>query len=499
MNTPVCRWRRRAVVAFAALGAVAWLPGCTSPPPSSSLCAGDVSIARVDITIVSVPSTGTRTLTLSRLFSSTAPFGDSWVETLFTAPTPLVVGQTYTAAQQTTGLVDLGRCLDLQASPGVEYTVAAYPVTDPQVMALYALQGGRLSQGTNRGTLPAAPRTPVDVVGLSGATDLSAGGFHSCAVTAGGGVTCWGRNSDGQLGDGATTWSKVPVEVVDLGGVTQVDAGMDHTCAVQAAGSVECWGANDSGGLGDGTTTGRLVPGPVPGLTGVLKVSAGYGHTCALLVGGTLKCWGGNHLGQLGDGTTTDRTAPVDVVGVTGATDVAVYFGHSCAVVAGGGVKCWGGNDTGQLGDGTTSASPSPVDVVGLSGATQVAVGYGHSCAATLDGGVECWGWNHGGHLGDGTWTDSFTPVAAAGLAGTTQLTAGFSHACAVDDGTVQCWGSGPLGTGSPASAGVPTPVVGPVVAAKVSGGNFHTCALVAGGAVKCWGDDFYGQLGDGG
>jgi len=138
----------------AVLGAAAFLPGCVAPPPSSSLCAGDVSIARVEITIVSVPSTGTGTLTLSRFSSFNRPFGESGWETLFTAPTPLAVGQTYTAAQQTSGLVDLGRCLDLEVSPGVQYTVAAYPVTDLQAMAIYALQGGRLDSGLNRGSLP---------------------------------------------------------------------------------------------------------------------------------------------------------------------------------------------------------------------------------------------------------------------------------------------------------------------------------------------------------
>jgi alpha-tubulin suppressor-like RCC1 family protein len=129
--------------------------------------------------------------------------------------------------------------------------------------------------------------------------------------------------------------------------------------------------------------------------------------------------------------------------------------GHTCAVVRGGGVKCWGGNWSGQLGNGTTiDHSNIPVDVVGLSGgASTVSAGNGHSCVLTMAGGVKCWGSNDYGQLGDGTRTNRNSPVDVVRLPGRIS---------------------------------------------SVSAGYSHTCALTVGGGVKCWGKNYWGQLGDG-
>jgi YD repeat-containing protein len=362
---------------------------------------------------------------------------------------------------------------------------------------------GRLGDGTT-----VQRSTPVNVSGFTnGGSPIDAGGFHTCGMTSGGGVKCWGLNSAGQLGDGTYTGRIIPVNVSGLSGLaTTVSAGYQHTCALTAGGGVKCWGANGSGELGDGTTTLRLTPVDVSGLSsGVVSIAVGTRHTCALTAGGGVKCWGQNLYGQLGDGTTTNRTAAVDVSGLTSGV-IAISGGeyHSCALTASGGVKCWGGNYNGQLGDGTTTQRLTAVSVSGLtSGVNAISAGNFHSCALTAVGGLKCWGFNPHGQLGNGTTNQSLVPVDVSGLtSGATSVTAGINQTCAqTSAGGMKCWGlnsDGRLGDGTTTQRTTPVDVSGLSSGALAATTGFnHSCAL-AGVYQKCWGDNTYGQVGDG-
>ena len=238
----------------------------------------------------------------------------------------------------------------------------------------------------------------------------------------------------------------------------------------------------------------------------VTSVAAGGDHTCALTSDGGVLCWGANDSGQLGNGLLENQLMPVPAAGMSsGVVQVAVGYAHSCALTAFGAVHCWGGNAFGQLGDGTTGSRPTAGPVVGLAtGVSSIAAGANHTCALMTAGTVVCWGENGHGELGDGTTTQRSTPVPVNGIPNpVVTVAAGWSHTCAiVTGGALLCWGDNEFGQLGVATAPVqPTPVaptgLGSGVA-SVAGGLAHTCAVTTAGAVLCWGNNLHGELGDG-
>ena len=234
--------------------------------------------------------------------------------------------------------------------------------------------------------------SPVSVVG--GFTDwcqISAGQRFSAAVRSNGSIWTWGCNTFGQLGDGTTVSRSSPVSVV--GGFTnwcQVSAGTSHIIGIRTNGTLWAWGSNTQGQLGDGGfTASRLSPvSVVGGFTDWCQVSNSYSPSFAIRTNGTAWGWGYNASGQLGNNSTVARSSPVSVVG--GFTDwcqVSAGSSHTIGLRTNGTLWAWGSNNSGNLGNNSTTSRSSPVSVVGgFNDWCQIAAGGSHTVGIRTTG-----------------------------------------------------------------------------------------------------------------
>jgi alpha-tubulin suppressor-like RCC1 family protein len=318
------------------------------------------------------------------------------------------------------------------------------------VRAWGANGSGQLGDGTTT-----SRDVPVAVSGLSGAIAIAGGWEHSLALLSNGKVMAWGKNRGGELGNGTTVSSDVPVEVTGLSEEAKaIAAGNEFSLALLKSGKVMAWGRNDEGELGNGTTVSSDVPVEVKGLSEEAKaIAAGKLHSLAVLKGGAVMAWGKGNDGELGNGAEKSSAAPVAVSGLSNVAAVAAGGNHSMAVLEGSGkVMAWGENSVGELGDGsstgpelcgsTTPCAKTPVQVSGLSGATAIAAGEEHSLALLSDGALMAWGSNLRGQLGTGTSTGpevcgieltscSTKPLHVTALADVKGIGAGNAHSLA--------------------------------------------------------------------
>lgn len=387
-----------------------------------------------------------------------------------------------------------------------------------------------------------------------------AGNDRTCALLEGGYLKCWGVNIGGVLGYGHTQHigDNEPASaagIIDVGGeILTAGMGFRHTCVLLKGGSVRCWGQDRTGSLGTGMTGGDAclneqqkydctlgpaccigddeLPSSAPPVDvgGVaIELAVGSDHACVLLESGDVRCWGNGFLGPLGLGTienvgddeVPNAKGPVSV----GGTVTQIYTGaySTCAQLNTGDIRCWGKNGSCELGLGVGYVEndigddelPSSLPPVPIGGpVTFLAPRSFHTCALLEDKHVKCWG--NAGYLGNGNkmylgCVPGDLPTPDVDVGGVVAELAGGGeahHNCVrLNDGTVRCWGPGSfgaLGYGNEEDVGdgpgemPPEPVMIGGTAASVSVGLSHTCVILTNNELRCWGYNFFGQLGYG-
>ncbi|MFI5218321.1 MAG: T9SS type A sorting domain-containing protein [Bacteroidia bacterium] len=332
---------------------------------------------------------------------------------------------------------------------------------------------------------------PVPVNILTNLITVSAGWEHSLALKNDGTMWAWGYNGFGQLGDGSTADKWNPVQVNILTNVSAISRGHLHThsLAAKSDGTAWAWGRNLNGQLGDGTNINKSNPVQVHGagnvgfLTGITAVAGGHDYSLALKNDSTVWSWGANSFGQLGINTTITVDYPFQVHGtgnvgfLADIISIAVGDWSSLALKSDSTLWAWGYNGGGRLGDNTTINRYTPVQVMGpggagfLTGITVIAAGESHFIALRYDGSVWAWGRNADAQVGDSTNTDRWTPEQVHGpgnvgfLANIVAISGGARHSVALkNDGTLWAWGdnsNGQLGDGTYIDRWIPVQVTG--------------------------------------
>ncbi len=355
---------------------------------------------------------------------------------------------------------------------------------------------------------------------------ISLGRDHTCGLTNGGILYCWGLSRYGQLGVGAvnllpgndSAFLPTPSAVAGGHAFVQTTAGDHYHCALTSGGAAFCWGLNSQGQLGTGDTLARSVPtAVVGGITfaslsggglGVVgspegATSGGTSGTCGLTSPGAAYCWG-YIVPNTTSGTLDSSLTALPVPGGLSFTQLTSGRLHTCGLATAGAAYCWGSNANGQFGNGTsTSSGITPVLAAGGMVFKKVAAGDLYTCGLTPAGAAYCWG---AGELGNGTTSPSLVPVAVSGGLAFTDINAGPDDGVGVcgiiSGGAAYCWGgntAGGLGDGTTTERLVPTAVTGGILFTQVIPSRFrHTCGISTSGTVYCWGYNSFGQLADG-
>jgi alpha-tubulin suppressor-like RCC1 family protein len=365
-------------------------------------------------------------------------------------------------------------------------------------------------------------RPSSDLIGDGTWVGISAGHLHTCALKSDGVSFCWGNNDVGQLGNGGTSLERRPSVVAGALRFSSISVGSDRSCGLTGEGDSYCWGYNGGGQLGDGRRTfAQREPTLTLGGLTFASISPRGSHTCGLTRTGDGYCWG--YLGSwLGFPSDTDPLVPTPISEALKFVDLAAGGAHTCGIAVNGTTLCWGDNLGGMLGIGSFSGpetclehsqftwpcSRTPIPVLGQFSFVSVTAGGadfgGNSCGLTSNGQAYCWGLRRGnGQLGANIYSDSTaSPTLVSGGYDFALLSSGYHHTCGITtSGVALCWGNnrfGQLGDGSTTDRDTPVVVSGNHTFATVSAGFFHSCGTTVTGEAWCWGNGESGQLGNG-
>ncbi|MDO9257916.1 MAG: T9SS type A sorting domain-containing protein [Bacteroidales bacterium] len=330
---------------------------------------------------------------------------------------------------------------------------------------------------------------------------ISAGDYHTLAITVDGELWAWGDNYNGELGDG-TTINRTTPTFINNSSWQEVSAGLSHSLGLKGDGTLWSWGRNGTGQLGDGTDIDNPIVTQVGMADNWMSMAAGANHSAAIKSDGTLWAWGSDEYGQLGDGgTNTAKTIPTQVSSETTWKKVFASEYNTYAIKQDGTLWGFGRNNVGQVGDGTTVQKNMPVQIGTATNWSEISSGRYFAVGLQTDGSLWAWGDNFYGQLGDGTYIGKTIPTKIGASTDWKIIACGAEHIVAQKtDATVYAWGNGQdgaLGINNDAKFNTPKQV-NILNVQSISCGSLHSLVIKNDNKLWAWGTNVNNQFGNG-
>lgn len=350
---------------------------------------------------------------------------------------------------------------------------------------------------------------------------LGIGTYHSCGIKPDNSLWCWGKNNNGQVGNG-TSGSNVlyPTQISGawsiVGAMDDGGASPGQSCGIKTNGTLYCWGSNENLQGGYTTTGSSNVPRAISAGGTWKSLAVGAYAVCAIkATDSSVWCWGKDDQGERGDGAGDSGSSATGARESTASTWKQIVGGGEytasqtfCGIKSDDTAWCWGDNQYGQVGDNTTVDKfvPTAVNVTGVTTWKMLAAGDGNACGIKTDGTAWCWGDNSFGGVGNGSVGPSGTKVKVPTAVSTTGVTTwksisvGSSAACGVKtDNTGWCWGygqEGNIGDNGTTDRGNPTEFLPGAKWKFIQAASWPTCGIMLNGTLWCWGENQNGGQG---